>query len=243
MAFVPPYQLLTTKPLKRRISTQHPEWAYVFSFVAATTRLQATIHYTDGTTATISDMVGTVSLVPGVSYYDISYLRHQYHAITPLKTIASIVLSFEGLSGEQLTLVPFTPATDQVRAFYYRNSQGGIDSLITTGDFQNTPSYLQVETRNALRLDSSFDEPQVQTINQEFADKVTVHTGYLPKAELQALSDMKLINWVCEYLNDALIPIKVDSESLKLPSDRENTHATSFSYTYAFRQRAMDRKG
>ena len=239
----PEYQFLTTKPLTRRFSLSHPELLYVFPYVNLSTTLQAQLFYTDASQSSIINLTSTTSFTQGqVKAFDISEDTNNYTQQNQAKTIERIEIDLPDEGSDKLILYPYTPKSSQVKAIYYHNSQGGLDSVICTGDQQNTTDFEAIQSVKALDLASNFADPQVKNTNQFFTDNFNINTGFMLQGEMNALKDLKLINTAYEYNNGTFIPIDIIPDSLQLPSEKNNLKAASFSYKHAFEQRAIDRQ-
>lgn len=241
--------LLTTKPLQRSFSMDHPEWIYVVSTEDyASAQLRTIIWDRDGgqIAATVLLELGTLRAFE-VRMLNISNAVYNYETHDPDEPIKDIDIFIRSGSTDSavIKLVPSTPTSESIRALYYHNSLGGLDSMICTGEQQQSNEFSFVNTEKPVELGFGLDDaPPMQSINQEVQTSFNVNTGYKPKAEIKAFTDFFLIRRGYEYrqLNGSyqLIPIQPIMSALDHPSERASLHALSFGYKYAFTNKAMD---
>ena len=138
------YLLLTTKPLKRRITLTQHEFINILPLADINgASFTATLHFSDGTT----DSSTTINLLDlrksEVKSIDLGWPARLYDEVIPAKTIVKIVFTVTGQAGDSLTFIPWTPKVDDfdIREFYYHNSLGGVDSFVCTGNTANRADY------------------------------------------------------------------------------------------------------
>lgn len=243
--------LLTTKPKKRQISIDHPEWLYVYPGVSNNDLyLRALITYQDGTLA-YEDIVALGNHVSyRVKIINIGYPARQYQFIDPTKTIKSIELFINESEVDtidaSIILIPVKITSDNVRALYYHNSLGGLDSFICTGDKNQAIRLFKDLSNVALPLgyDITKGAAQIQPIEQQLTRSVKVYSGNKPKGEIEALDDLFLIKKAYELKivngSEELFSIIPTTEQLKHPEDRSNLQNSNFEYEYAFNDKAID---
>lgn len=258
MAFVTPYSFLTTKPQKRLLSRLHPEWLYVLPIESITTpKLVAVIAHRDNsaTSYTLIDTGDLVLRAGEVKCLDVSYARWDYDAVEPTKIIRSIAIRIESPDFEDqgaqdyIQYVPYPAAAgfgDFSRALYYHNSMGGLDSVICSGDHQDTLSldgYMTVQP-----LEAVWDQAtaQYRYADPTFLTYADVNVPVRPTREVFALKDLFIHKRAYEYQQgedwQALVPIVVQGEELQLPAYRDNLKRLSLRYQYGFIEKAIDRQ-
>ncbi len=256
--FQEPYTFLTTKPRTRQLSRNHPEWLAVCVLEPdglADCLLRALITYTDGSTANhiLIDEGDIPALLEGSVYaFEIGFDRYAYDAVTPAKTIKHIRIHLENaafedqLAQDHVIYYPYTPAGDYVRALYYHNSYGGLDSVICTGDRQRSVAAQGYESSRAEDI-RALEVPQKVYNHLGYEEQVKVTTGAKPSGEIDALHDLLTIKSAFEYKDLSgeayLVPIIPNGDGFELPSEKTNVKMMSFSYRYAHTQKAIDRIG
>lgn len=238
--------MLTTKPLIRQFSMEHPEWIYILPMAdVAAADLTSTITYTDATTDTLVISLGALTKYAATKV-NIGEPVQEYSQVDTKKTISHITLKVNN-DDDELTLYPYYPSqiSDQVRAFYYRNSYGGFDSLICIGDqadgFEATGQLAQLPITSGYVVTTS---PEYVSVNQEGLRSGSMFTGYKTNAEINALKDMQLVNDVHELKTidsqDVLLPIILQG-GIQYPSARNKLKGIQFNYRYAWDDRALER--
>lgn len=248
-----PYQFLTTKPQRRLISTDHPEWLYILPNVDIPgASLVATCYWQSGGNITYTLISADELDLNGgeVRYFDISYAKRNYANLDPAKTIAYIRIQINAAaidSGEKdyIDLVPYTPVGDDITAIYYRNSQGGMDSLICAGDVQEAIEIDGLQVATPLEAVYDTQAAQYSWVDPSYRTDISVHTGAKSTRELKALKDLMLIKSAFEYREaDGVLFTKdiiPEQLSVSMPSSRTNIKKLSFIYRYAVSQKAIDR--
>lgn len=248
-----PYTFLTTKPQKRLISTLHPERLYILPHEdIPTASLRAVVTYTDGTTEE-HVLISNVNLdINGgqVREFDVSYAKRDYNNLNSAKTIKYFQIHLyksaaKMTGGDYIQYYPYTPSSDQLKAIYYHNSWGGLDSLICEGDQQVSRQFQGDQT--AIPLEAVYDgqQHQFRWMDPVFRTQQSVNTTNRPAAEIDALDDFFMLKRAYEYKRKSgghvLLPIIPEQPEVIMPSSRSNIKKLSFSYRYAFEQRARDR--
>lgn len=250
-----PYLLQTTKPEKREFSMDHPEWIYVVPTEDTNNvYLYAKVYYTDE-----SDQMYAVSALKNLRkneavIFNISNSQVDYENLNPAKIIKYFEL-FIGLQGslpqpaigDKIICIPKSYAQDKetIRAIYYYNSIGGLDSIICTGEQQRSSVNRYITSEQPARLGFNLDAPLIKDTNQEKTNRFLVNTGFKSKGEIQAfVEEFWLVRQGFEYrlVNGVyrLLPIRPSADSMEIPGERENLQALEFTYEYAFRNRAND---
>ena len=232
------YQLLTTKPTHRLLSKVHPEWVYILYTAAnVAAKIFAELIYTDGTFEFVEiHNIGAVQ-ASEVKIIDASYATLT-SAADPAKTVSQIYLQTTDQGGDRNTMdhllyEPMDFQGDELRAFYYHNGQGGIDSLITEGRLQSnqkTP-FSMLTVRNSLKSElSSISRPDEQVWTVNASDR-------LPVGEAQALRDLFTIRSAFELVpvsgGSVYLPLVILSENVNYGSLIGGILPMSFSYKYA----------
>jgi len=244
------FSFLTTKPQRRLLSKLHPEWLYVLPKVTMTTeRLVADVTYTDGTTTsyTLIDTEALTLRAGEVKYFDVSYAKRNYDNMNPAKTIKYITIKITSSQGfgDFVTYFPYTPNGDDIKAIYYHNSQGGVDSLICESDIQESRSFDGLVTASPMESVYDTNAAQFKYVDPSFRSEFSLSSGQKPAKEIFALHDLFSIKRAYEYEEIAggklLTPIIPEQRDITFPSARTNIRQLSFTYRYAFDQRAIDR--
>lgn len=242
-----PYAFLTTKPIKRRLSMDHPEWLYILPTQAiSSANLTYKLTYTDDATTTKTIALGNL-LVGKKIQVQIGNDILDYEQWNPTKTIRFIEFYISDPGYDKLTYYPYSPVGDDVRAIYYHNTFGGVDTLILEGSQQDSYDFNSEQTQKPLNISWTLhNDPQRKTLNQRGNITRQVHTGPKPAGELVALRDLFMFKRAYEYRvlqtnHPFMVPIIPNENSITFPSTRENINKLSFSYQYATEQRAYDR--
>lgn len=241
------YLFLTTVPFDRTFSMEHPCWLYILPTADdATASLTAKIYYTDATNDT--KIIPLPALVAYAAIrINIAESEQDYTAEDPAKTISYIEIYIDA-DADKLTLRPYYPSeiSDSIKALYYRNSLAGWDALICTGEHGKSYTPAQQIAEQPLPDTGSVTAfPQYLAVNQKGRRGESVNTGYKPKLEIEALMDMFHVNDIRLLSNidgqDVLVPVMADTSTQQHSPSRANLHALSFSYLFAFDDRALDR--
>lgn len=184
-------------------------------------------------------------------YFDISYATRNYDALNVAKTIKSFIIRIESpdfadqSAQDHIVCIPYTPTGDNIKAIYYNNSYGGLDSIICTGDQQQSIETQNILSSKAEELGYEQGSSQITALNPSFINAEQAHTGNHPKGEIEALHDLLTLKSAVEYqmingveLFIAIIPL---GNGISFPSKKANMKSLSFSYRYAFEQKAIDR--
>jgi len=217
--------------------------------------LVAVITYPDDSTVS-TDLIasGDLTLRAGeCQAFNLSFATHDYDAVTPAKTIRSMIIrmeseDFEDQSAQDyIKCYPYTPKGDTIRALYYHNSYAGIDSVICTGDQQESIETTGYGTIKPLDLGYQLGSAQIRHVDPYFSKIQQVHTGSKPAWEIFALHDLLTLKAAYEYRTisgvDILVPIIPEGNGIAFPAERNNVKQLSFSYRYAWEGRAIDRLG
>lgn len=242
---------LTTKPQSRSISIDHPEWLYIYLEQTATQQyLKANITYQDGTTLLHELMSLGIPTGHDIIIANISYSEKNYQLLAPSKVIKTIEIfvgdAVADQSEEYLVLIPIKYNSDNIKALYYHNSLGGIDSFICVGDSYVTESLFATITKRSLQLNyDSFADSEMVASNQQSQTIVKVYTGNKPKGEILALNDLFLLKSAYEWVEMdgvfELIEILPTTNEVNLPEDNSNLYNASFEYRYASANAAIDK--
>ena len=235
--------LLTTKPLTRRLTETQREWLYILPLINTDATLTITITYTDDSTD-----VNPIPLLglraTEVVRVRMDYDRHNYLGINPEEDIAKIVASID-CAQTTVTYLPWAPRTDIVREFYYANSLGGFDSFICTGDNATTYKIEQDTARLPLQVPANASLGQYRNVNTLGNEKVVASSGYKPKKEIEAFKDLLMSNQILERITyndrEVLVPVILDKNSVKFPSEKQSLRAVDFAYQYAWDEVAINR--
>lgn len=240
-------RMLTTKPLDRVFSLEHPEWVYILPVAdVAAADMQATNFYTDGSTNSKFITLGELKKWAAAKV-NIGNPVQDYESMIPAgKTLSRIEIRVN-YADDKLILRPFKPSekSDQVKMFVYRTSYNGYDSIICLGDQQEGFSpESQLAESPVLSGYVVTENPQYSVVNVEGVRTGNQYSGYKPTKEIRALRDMQLWNDVYEYINldgqEVLIPVILEG-GIEYPSAKNNLKGVQFSYRYAWDDRALDR--
>lgn len=188
-----------------------------------------------------------------VQCFDMSFATQAYDALNPAKTIRSILIRIESPdfadqdAQDHIIYYPYTPKGDNIRAIYYHNSYGGIDSIICTGDQQHSIETTGYITHRPLDLGYDLGAAQIKYADPYHQTISQVSTGPKPGLEVFALHDLFALKAAYEHRQisgvDVLVPIIPEGQGIAFPSAKTNIKNLAFSYRYAFEERAKDRQG
>jgi len=248
--FTAPYTFLTTKPQHRRLCTLFPELLHVLPITGGVYDLEARIYYTDGTNAAY-EIEGSLLLAAGeVRYWDVSQYSQDYAAVNPSKTISKIKiwLGTED-ANEQLHYYPYTPTTDELRAIYYNNTAGGIDTVICMGDEQRSQGNFAIDTVSPMVMEMEIQSlRQYGLSGQRARTGHTLHTAhrYSTSDEMLALRDFDLLRtgWLFEVVNNLPKMLNIIlTGSIPYAAARSTLVAVPITFQFAFEEKAFDRVG
>ncbi|REE01099.1 hypothetical protein [Marinoscillum furvescens] len=244
------YQFLTTRPQRRMISKNHPEFLYILPHQTVTSpKLVAVVTYTDNTSEK-HELLATTLRAGETRMYDISYAKRNYDMLNPAKTIRKFIIRVDSPdypdgTEDYIECYPYTPTGDHIRAIYYHNSQGGVDSLICVGDEQEQIQANGIITAQPFEAVYESASQQFRYADPKFRTQHSLSSAAKPGKEVFALKDLFLIKQAYEYhKHDTVVtraPIIPEQEQLILPSAKSNIKRLAITYRYAFEQRAMDR--
>lgn len=238
------YRFLTTKPLTRRIYREQQEFLYIKPLKdLPTSNLTLQINCSDSTVHIYTIALG--DLVKGRDItVDIGFGNQNYDSLVPGKTISSIEIKLDR-DDEKLVLIPTSIDTDSWRFFFYFNSEGGMDSFVSTGDKQDMISISSITSHHHLKPGYSLADGEYSAINNFAQRPFNVFSGFKPVGEIEATKDMFLVNEVYELLdingNMELVRLIVEDTNHTYPTDSENRKAISFRARYSYDEKALDR--
>lgn len=242
-----PYAFLTTKPGNRRFSMDHPEWLFIMPTQdIASAELTCRVVNSVDSASNLNISLGNLQKGK-VIWVDISDSVRSYDDYADGNPIKYIKFFITDEVYDNITCYPYNPAGDDVRALYYLNSFGGLDSIIIEGQIQDTVNYDYQEVIRPAEVGYTLASDMLRKHQVTRADKhVTVNTGHKPGSEILALQDLFLTRVAFEYKvlepdYPFQVPIVPIDNQLALPSNRQNIKQATFSYMYATRQRAYDR--
>ena len=244
------YLLLTTKPKQRLLSMDHPEWLYFLPTEDKNSAyLRGKYNYTNGQ-ASHKNLVSLGDIRQDeAQWVNISFAKIDYNGIADqdYKSIELFInTSGNNTKDESIVIVPVRANTESAIALYYHNSMGGLDSFICTGEQSESHDLFYTPTRKPIELETVSGEVEREyfDVNQEQHTFKEVFSGNKPKGEIKALNDFFLIRrgYELKEINgvETLVPIKPIANSFSKPNERSMLHRSSFSYQYAFTERAID---
>ncbi len=249
-----PYIFLTTKPQRRLISKDHPELLVIAAGEAITSpTLKVVVTFTDATTESF-DLIasGSLTLRAGESHcFNVGYDQYNYDAYNTSKTVKSFIIRVESAdftdqaAQDYIEYYPRKFESDTLKSLYYSNSQGGIDSLICTGD--QTEANEQTGIITAQPIESVYDQAtaQFKYTDPRIRKNISTNTGFKPGKEIFALQDLFKSEKVYEYTSVTggiqRVPVIMQGEGVTLPSERSNLKQLQISYKYAFEDKVIDR--
>lgn len=258
--FDPPYVFLTTKPQNRFLSEDHPEYLSILPLQEPTDPVHLYINITYFDNADVEHkLIDDLELAEGVAQHiNISYAERDYKSITSGKTIRSITFYTKSAdtdfdfdtepTNDNLTYYPFVPKKDtaEIKAFYYHNSYGGLDSIIALGDHQESIEYRHLQTRKSIVVVNQNQTDHNYMMERGIATRTfTFWTGPKTKKEIQALRCLPLINRGYEYKDvdgqASMVPIIIQGDFIEFPTEMANVWNLKFTYRYSFDDRAFDR--
>ena len=241
-----PYFFQTTRPRTRWMSLSHPEWLYILptqDIDGATLYLDCYNQADTKTTKSVS--LGDLKYGKAI-WVDISHSLRTYAVSSG--TLRYIHAYIDDTSYDDLIYYTYTPTGDDIRAIYYHNSAGGLDSLVTTAEQLTAYEFQSLETKKAMELDFIQGWDHTSRITNTRASKIeTLHTGHRPAGEIRSLvENFFLLKRGYEYREIAtdfpfLMPIIPLVSTQQLPASRSSIQQVSFQYKYASDQRAYDR--
>lgn len=246
------YKFLTTRPNTRRLSKLDPEWLYVLPLQdIASASLYYTVYFDDGTDVLQNIDLGNLRQGE-VKILDISYATVNYDSLIPagasyIRKIDMYVGSIPSdTPSDLLTYLPYTPGLER-QAFYYANSYGGFDTLVCTGAIEESIKSTQSVVNRHLPHDANLaDSPQYAARDARGRRYFDINTGNMSRLEREALADMQIKKPIHAYKEisgtPVLLPCILENNSMVLPGTYTNTTPFDFSLSYAWQDRALDRR-
>jgi len=244
--------LLTTRPLSRDYSLNHPDFVSVLVYQSMNVGPSAfvvvdfTVHYTDGSTD------ATVSAEHSGGHRNIVHVPlgdsvHGFSALNPAKTIdrieAAIRLEGRDLSDVVVGTAPQGTLTlnvkdygEQARQFFYMNSLGGMESFIATGNRSEKLKTLNEHVFEKYQpWDYYLDGAQYSQGYPTTRLEVIQPSGYIEKKEdFLAYQDIYLRKQLWENINGALVPCILTQKDWELAQDKKHDHAFTLQFFHAF---------
>jgi hypothetical protein len=230
-------QLLTARPLSRKITEAQYEYLYYLVRNEATTvSLEVTVFYTDGSTQQQpTEEIGTYQKYQ-VLAIPIGYQARGYHNLDPEKTIASLRVNLQA-SGENtlsVKLSPFQPGHSYSKEFYYFSpSMGGLETLVTTGKATQTDHYQRRVAERQVPYDYSPSFAAIESLETQrkpiFKQSIGFHAISAYRAYMEFLAAEK------QYIRigDELLPIIVTDSKKTVLDDQVFIYAYEFTYYIA----------
>lgn len=213
----------TSKPLSREHHIGQEEVATVlFTADQVAPTLRVTITYTDDSTEQLPEVLPEVSKGDLITF-DLSDRAWDYNSHQPAKTIKKILVDFNGLTGDTLTLNVVQVNSRQAYNYLYSNNRGGFDMLYATGqktDIDKIEGEVYQDDQNLLRVR--------QDIRQDIFEQLS---GFIPRAEITAYKQMRDINRAWFLVGSTLTGIVIFPQETKVQADGENLNQFLFRWT------------
>jgi hypothetical protein len=127
------------------------------------------------------------------------------------------------------------------RIFLFSNSMSGIDTLRTTGDFENVTEFTrEVSTRIYWTSDKAHLGSNSES-NTYKNETFTAFTGWLSKYDAQWIEELFLAKYKVEVIGqDAYAPITVTSTKIKKHATNQNLYGVDIEYYYQLNSNVTD---
>jgi hypothetical protein len=231
-------QLLSTMPGVRTWHIGQKAWLGLLPPEQATFSLNATVYYTDGTSAAISAASLGVLEKYAPILVDISNDGRGYSTLNPSKEISKVLATISAPSisfSASVVLVASHGHAPFRREFHFTNSLGGADWLIAYGKGQASEEHSIEEYEQYLPLGYSLQEnPQYSAVRRRPRQSFAVSSGYRSKEEREAAKEILHAEKAYIREGDLFVPIILEGGTVQDEPDGDYRHKLSFSYRYAF---------
>lgn len=212
--------------------------------VVASVKIRYQIDYTDGTTSAFQ-----YTAAVNVSRYDKVYLPAGYTqlnltAITPAKTIKSwnVALvngSNNSIISEVRKYIVDTEEYEFGRYFLYHSSIGNYETIFTYGKQENELEFTIESAEIQLDYDYKNNDAEYLETSSSLNEVFSINTGYIfTEQEFEQIKDFVVSTdkLIYDRNRKMLIPIRVDSKSVRLGKDGQGFWAIKFDYSYRYNE-------
>lgn len=247
--------ILTSRPSKKTIKRYQPEYIFICLAGDVTTedlQIKVIKKYNDGS----PDIIQYGPAAPptctkgSVLCFPINYASSIIDSIFALnntsayKVIVSIVSETDqsvNLSQAFEYLLDYNPIGED-RIFLFTNSMSGVDTLRTTGNYENTPEF---EKDTATRIYNLSDSAHLGSNSENTIYKketFTAFSGWLSKDDLSWIEDLYLSKYKVEVIDvNTYAPITITSSKFRKHLTNQNLYGVDIEYFYQLKSPVTDR--
>lgn len=195
------------------------------------------VHYSDGSTSGL--IITQVSDIRKgeVKVLQINEAELWEHEEKEVRYISVLIGS------DYIHLYLANPNSPHVREFYFVNSRGGLDSLITTGEATEELNIEREEVQKFIQKGYTSIDGEFSHTNIKARSRFSVATGFMDEEEYKAAREILYSPRVFlkvpsgfDGKPDYLIPINVEASNVPLKQDGNYLYSLSFEYRYAFNE-------
>lgn len=239
--------LLTWRPNRRRVDTAQPEWISWYNYTEdiVSPALEVTYTYPDGTTSTgviltehgVSVEANQVAIIP-VGFLILDGVAR----VTAVKYAVRVVSYDEGTSTATPLSQYITYDIDysyraSTKYIMYLNGFNAPEVLRCFGDFDTDLEVSREIAEYTLQPGYTANFRQRAQYAQDWDNTYTYYTGYMTRAEAEALQELLVYGRAWEISANAYIPLSIDGKKFSITSTRQNLHAYAIGAVKAMRER------
>lgn len=218
---------LTGRPATKRVTRAQDEFLYLLNTGGSNWRLNATAHFTDGTSAGITPLLPATATLYRVWAIPMGYAQLGIGAINPAKTVRQYVVNIEmgwpTPSGDiTYTFEVMDNCPPHIRYLLFRNEMGGWDTLQLHGALQRSGQHERSSGQRILPENYSLLTREAFDYGTASLDTYEAHTGYhLTEAEADwYLRQLLQSEDVRLYDGAQVIPINITTKEADYKRDR-----------------------
>jgi len=138
------------------------------------------------------------------------------------------------LWGQEIELVKAYENYPFIREFYFGNSLGGFDSLISYGKAQRTQTYSALQARKYVAYDADLSQGSYSRHQVESRVAYQVNAGYRTWEEREAAKELLAAAVAFEKVKGKYYPIIIESNQIQDEKEGDHRYTLLFNYRYAF---------
>jgi len=239
--------LLTWRPNRRYVDIVQPEWISWYNYTGdiVSPALEVTYTYPDGTSSTgviltehgVSVEANQVAIIP-VGFLVLDGVAR----VTAVKYAVRVVSYDEGTStatplSQYITYFIDRAYRASTKYILYLNGFNAPEVLRCYGDFDTDLEVSREESEAPLQPGYAANFRQRSQYAQDWDNAYTYYTGYMTRAEAEALQELLVYGRAWEISASAYVPISIDGKKFSITSTRQNLHAYAITAVKAMRER------
>lgn len=214
------------------ISTEQPDWIYIWVKEAINFKIDVLLQKTDGTTQveTLSNDIPITS--PGLYYIESGYNQNNLQSVVPADEV----------TGYQFKILPKTIGTETIVSYQFDcdchtwpfyllafNGLGGCESIYLKGKFSETLESTRSDFQRTRWKDFDIEDGLYGQYNQKGQRTFVVNTGFYPEYYIEHLQSILLGDlWTIDLSNTRFTKAIIDTNSFKIKESDQQMFSLEF---------------